>query len=244
MDRGFRHFAFFGFPVFEWSVRRREAFVQYVCAAGHTFYENKVTPCASWGHQQVSWQDEITVSHGGSRSCPSLWECRRDATRAESSCSTPAAWRGWPCPTRWRSSAWTTSSSLANWPSPPLSSVVPDAFRVGYEAAAMLSLLMNGGGRRSSLCYIPPLGVVTRQSTDVTAIADPRVASAMSFICAHACQGISRRRRGRASSALDATVLPTVCSGRCWTRPFHCAITDVRMGRVKRATLWPRPTSR
>ena len=26
IDRGFRHFAYFGFPVFEWSVRRQESF--------------------------------------------------------------------------------------------------------------------------------------------------------------------------------------------------------------------------
>ena len=73
---------------------------------------------------------------------------------------------------------------------PPLSSVIPDAFRVGYEAAEMLSLLMNGGSAPERLRYIPPLGVITRQSTDVTAIPDQRVASAMSFIRENACEGI------------------------------------------------------
>ena len=35
MDRGFRHFAYFGFPVFEWSVRRQEAFGRHVLEAGY-----------------------------------------------------------------------------------------------------------------------------------------------------------------------------------------------------------------
>ena len=30
LERGFRHFAFFGFPVFEWSVRRQDAFAQRI----------------------------------------------------------------------------------------------------------------------------------------------------------------------------------------------------------------------
>ncbi len=34
MDRGFRHFAYFGFPVFEWSVRRQESFTKHVLAGG------------------------------------------------------------------------------------------------------------------------------------------------------------------------------------------------------------------
>jgi LacI family transcriptional regulator len=70
MQRGFRHFAYFGFPVFEWSVRRGEAFARCVRDAGHHFHENKVTPRASWGHQQVSWQEEIEGVAGWVKSLP------------------------------------------------------------------------------------------------------------------------------------------------------------------------------
>ena len=34
LERGFRHFAYFGFPVFEWSVRRHDAFAACVRARG------------------------------------------------------------------------------------------------------------------------------------------------------------------------------------------------------------------
>jgi len=80
------------------------------------------------------------------------------------------------------------SCELAN---PPLSSVILNAWRMGYEAAALLDRLMRGEAAAVPELRIPPLGVVTRQSTDITAIADPLVAKAMSFIREHACDGIN-----------------------------------------------------
>jgi LacI family transcriptional regulator len=52
LDRGFHHFAYFGFPVFEWSVRRQAAFASRVREAGASFHERESTPRVSWGHQQ------------------------------------------------------------------------------------------------------------------------------------------------------------------------------------------------
>jgi len=114
---------------------------------------------------------------------------------------------------------------------PPLSSVIPDAFRIGYEAAAMLSLLMSGRKAPEHMMYIPPLGVATRQSTDVTAIPDPRVASAMSFIRENACRGIS----------VDDVVEHVLVSRSVLQQLFrqilgntiHDAITDLRIQRAK-----------
>ncbi len=74
---------------------------------------------------------------------------------------------------------------------PPLSSVIPNSIRAGYEAAALLDRLMAGGAVDSHTHLIPPLGVVTRQSTDVLAVDDPHVARAVRFIREHACEGIT-----------------------------------------------------
>ena len=73
---------------------------------------------------------------------------------------------------------------------PPLSSIVPNAERVGYKAAELLDRLMCGAsGRGHSSGSIPPLGIATRQSTDVLAIDDPDVAEAVRYIREHACRG-------------------------------------------------------
>jgi len=65
---------------------------------------------------------------------------------------------------------------------PPLSSVVPDATQIGYEAADLLQRLMRGGASPTETRLIPPRGVVTRQSSDSVAISDAVVAKAVRFI--------------------------------------------------------------
>ncbi len=74
---------------------------------------------------------------------------------------------------------------------PPLSSIVPDDVRIGREAAGLLRELLAGGSRPEEQMLIPPLGVVTRQSTDVVATDDELVAEAMRFIRENAGRGIN-----------------------------------------------------
>lgn len=74
---------------------------------------------------------------------------------------------------------------------PPLSSVLPNARRTGYEAAAMLARLMRGEKPAGALTrYVEPVRVVERQSTDVVSVSDAKVAAALRFIRQHASEGI------------------------------------------------------
>lgn len=73
---------------------------------------------------------------------------------------------------------------------PPLSSVIPDARRAGYEAAALLARRMRGEAVRLQTTLVPPLGVACRQSTDVVAVGDPKVAAAVRFMRERAHTGI------------------------------------------------------
>jgi LacI family transcriptional regulator len=72
---------------------------------------------------------------------------------------------------------------------PPLSSVVPNPECIGYKAAELLDRLMAGKRAEPQPLLIAPLGIATRQSTDVLAIDDPDVAAAIKFIREHACDG-------------------------------------------------------
>jgi LacI family transcriptional regulator len=81
---------------------------------------------------------------------------------------------------------------LCDLSDPPLSSVAPDTRRTGYEAAALLDRLMAGRERsRGQGVFVPPLGVVSRRSTDVFALGDAEVSAAVRFIREHACEGIA-----------------------------------------------------
>ncbi len=74
---------------------------------------------------------------------------------------------------------------------PPLSSVAANSFQSGYRAAEVLGGMLAGKKLGTVDERIEPLGVITRRSTDVLAIADRTVASALGFIRERACQNIS-----------------------------------------------------
>ncbi|MEO7415140.1 MAG: DNA-binding transcriptional regulator [Opitutaceae bacterium] len=80
---------------------------------------------------------------------------------------------------------------LCDLASPPLSSVIPNAHRAGYEAAALLDRMMAGKRVPATARLIPPRGVAARQSTDVLAVDDRDVARAVQFIREEACTGIN-----------------------------------------------------
>jgi len=113
---------------------------------------------------------------------------------------------------------------------PPLSSVVHNARRIGYEAAAMLDRLMAGKKVMADI-IVDPLGVRCRQSTDLLAIEDPEVAKAVRFIREHACEGI------RVDDVLDQVALSRRALEKRFRtavgRPPHVEIRRAQLERVK-----------
>jgi LacI family transcriptional regulator len=73
---------------------------------------------------------------------------------------------------------------------PPMSSVILNPRRGGWEAAALLKRLMNGEKIPPAEHFIPPVDVAVRQSTDVLAVDDPQIARALRYIREHACDRI------------------------------------------------------
>jgi LacI family transcriptional regulator len=113
---------------------------------------------------------------------------------------------------------------------PPLSSIVTDAERIGFEAARLLDQLMNGKTPSPKRILIPPLGIVVRQSTDVTATTDLHVAKAVRYIREHAAEGINvgdvLRHVMISRTALDKRFLKVL---------GHTPHEEIRRVRLKRA---------
>jgi LacI family transcriptional regulator len=76
---------------------------------------------------------------------------------------------------------------LAN---PPLSSIAVNNERAGYEAAALLDQLMSGTKGIRKHITANPTHIVTRQSTDIFAVADPEVVNALRFVQQHSTEDI------------------------------------------------------
>jgi LacI family transcriptional regulator len=79
---------------------------------------------------------------------------------------------------------------LCDLADPPLSSVATGMQDIGYRAAELLDRMMAGEPVSPGVHRIRPLGVVTRQSTDMLAIDDRQVSQALQFIRERACHAI------------------------------------------------------
>jgi LacI family transcriptional regulator len=135
---------------------------------------------------------------------------------------------------------------LCNAARPPLSSVSVPVPALGYESARVLDALLAGAPSPGRI-ELPPLGVVTRQSTDPAAVADPDLAAALRFIRDHAADrigvddiaaasGLSRsslERRFRA--ALGRAPLAELLRERVDRAKYLLAETDLAVKEVARA---------
>ena len=119
---------------------------------------------------------------------------------------------------------------LCNLSNPPLSSVAPNAERIGYEAAALLSRMMDGARIPAGDIFVNPIGIVPRRSTEVLAIDDKQMAAATRFIREHACEGID------VSDVLHAVPMSRSTMDRRFMKILGCSPKDeiVRV-RLKRA---------
>ena len=97
---------------------------------------------------------------------------------------------------------------------PPLSGVLVDAEQIGHAAAALLDRLMQGKPAPTEPTLIPPLSVVTRQSTDTLAMDDSKLIRAIAFIRENAAQPIQvndvTRHAGLSRRVLERRFLQTL----------------------------------
>jgi len=191
MDRGFRHFAYCGYPhspISGFSEERGQAFAKHVSQRGFAcqIFRGRHKTSRAWFAIQRSlgrWLESLPKPVGlmaadDQRARQVLEVCRNSGLRVPEDVAVIGV----------------DNDELLCQLSPTLlTSVEQGAKRIGYEAAALLDRMMAGRRPRKRWFRINPVGVVTRRSTDILAIEDTRVANAMAFIWEHACQGIKVR---------------------------------------------------
>jgi LacI family transcriptional regulator len=186
LERGFKHFGFCGDERFNWSNWRREHFESLVLQAGHpcSVYSPRARQAADSEAEIESiarWIEGLPKPVGvmvcyDFRGRQVLSACRR---------------RGIAVPEEVAVVGVDNDELLCDLSDPPLSSVILNSHRTGYEAAALLERMMDGQPVGPEAHRVAPLGVATRQSTDVLAIEDRDLAAAVRYIRQHACEGIS-----------------------------------------------------
>jgi LacI family transcriptional regulator len=185
LARGFKHFAWCGDSRFVWSKMRGEAWTAALAMSGYGVHSwqssGKFAPdddaetdaIAKW---TASLPRPVAVfACYDIRGRQVLDACRRTGQQVPDEVAVLSV---------------DNDELLCSLAHPPLSSIVPNALRTGYEAAALLDRMMAGDRPGPERHLIPPTSLVTRQSTDVLAVEDRNVARAVRFIREHACEGI------------------------------------------------------
>lgn len=149
--------------------------------------------------------------------------------------------RGWRVPGDVAILAGTNEESLCDHPRPSLSSVEFGYERVGYEAARLLDQLMNErrSGRRiqgteskTQHIFLPPEGLVVRESTDFYAVEDELAARALQFVAANSHRSINCEDVAKALNVHPRTLQRRFRRFVDW--PISDEIRRVRLERAKR----------
>lgn len=188
LERGFRRFGYCGIGGAAWAETRRQAFAAAVRRAGFDCAECLLPAESARGIDWESQQEQLAHWVAGlprplgvmvcndPRGELLLEACRRVGVAVPEEAAVVGVDNDEP---------------LCEICDPPLSSVEPDHFGVGYRGAQLLDQLMSGKAAPDDPIFVPPLGVVTRLSSDVLAVDDPMLVRSLSFIRRHGCDGIS-----------------------------------------------------
>ena len=187
LDRGFRHFGYCGLSGINWSDQRRDAFASRVAERGgqcsvYTLARRRAR--MSWEDEQdglAAWLTTLPRPVGimacnDPRGQKVLEACRRLGLKVPEEVAVIGVDNDEP---------------VCEIADPPLSSVLPDPTRLGFEAAKLLDRMIRSGHRPRRPLFLPPVGIVTRQSTDVLAIDDAELVAALRLIREESCEGLS-----------------------------------------------------
>jgi LacI family transcriptional regulator len=185
VERGFEHYGYFGDSRFNWSRTHGEHFEKWIKRAGFTCstFPANSRDAGDWEREQrriANWIQTLPRPVGimvnyDIRGQQLLDVCRHMGVRVPDEVAVIGQHN---------------DELLCELCEPPLTSVMPNPQQAGFQAAAMLDRLMTGRQIKARTHRIPPVGVATRQSTDIVAVEDPRIAAAVRFIRDHACDGI------------------------------------------------------
>ena len=204
LERGFKRFGYCGYKGEAWSKRREESFVKTIdkkssgsCSLYNSTWQGR--GARNWEDEQrciIEWLQTLTPPFA-------VMACNDIRGRQIiDACSELDL----AVPEQVVVVGVDDDELLCRMCSPPLSSVIPNAQAVGFRAAEVLASLMDGKSPASEVQLIDPLGVATRQSTDVVAIDDPDIAAALRYIREYACRGITVAEVVRDNSVSRSTL--------------------------------------
>ncbi|MGB7327427.1 MAG: XylR family transcriptional regulator [Rubripirellula sp.] len=188
IQRGLTSFAFCGFSDHYWSSERQLGFTSAASEHGYEVH----THLLNWSNaRQFGWEKQQTKIVDWLKSLPKpigVMACNDfRGQHVLEACRTAEI----QVPDQAAVIGVDNDQVICDFCQPPLSSVIPPAEQIGFEAARLLDRLMKGEQPENSNRLIPPLGITARQSTDVMSIEDAEVVMALKIIRERACLGLN-----------------------------------------------------
>jgi LacI family transcriptional regulator len=233
IDRGFRHFAFCGFGNETWSGDRRNGFRDAITTFGREcIVFERDYPGTYTGGCTLQWQSE-EIDH------IARWLLGLPKPIGIMSCNdfralqvlNAARHAGLRVPEDVAVLGANDDEARCELANPPLSSVATNHLRSGYVAAQVLDCLMKKRPLTGLTLTVEPIEVIARQSTDLLAVADRKIATAARYIRQHACEGLTVdavcRHAGIARTQLEEKFR------KFFGRSPNTEIRRVQLGRIR-----------
>lgn len=226
LERRFRHFAYVGVEGRSWSKRREREFGAQLRKVGfepHIYISPEKPADRVWEKEQsiiLEWLRRLPKPVG-------LFACNDDRGREVLEACRIMNLR---VPEDVAVLGVDNDEVFCGLAYPPLSSVALNAETAGYRAAELLDGMMQGAIRKPRRIMVEALGVVTRRSTDIVAVEDEDVASALQYI---------HREQGR-NISVESVVQEVAVSRRNLEKRFRDTIgrtilEEIQITRLERA---------
>lgn len=201
VERGFRHFAFFGAPWMIWSREREAGFRREIEAIFAARAADPRISDASFTFASIDADAGKRALRGSLRRLSATFgSWLKSLPRPTALFVANDLWgfelvqaareAGLQIPGQIAILGVDNEELLCEMAHPPLSSIRIGAEQIGHVAVENLEKLL-AGGKPEQISRVPPVDVVTRQSTDILAVEDPDVAAALTHIRQHAADGLS-----------------------------------------------------
>jgi LacI family transcriptional regulator len=178
LERGFRNFGYCGFDDMYWSVQRGESFCERIAEAGfHTSVYRQPK-----SRENRLWYREEAVLAEWLRGLPKpvgLMACNDDrGQHITEACANAKL----DVPYEVAIVGVDNDDQVCEISNPPLSSVEMDIEKAGFLASELLDRMMAGEKMEPQTVIVPPVRVVTRQSSNIVAVEDKLVSQALTYI--------------------------------------------------------------
>lgn len=214
LEHGFEHYAYCGIPEKDWSIERGKSFAERLMLEGYSVKMYEFPSKYTWesdAQYLTDWLKKLPKPVG-------LMTCTDERGQDVVELCKVA---GIKVPDEIAVIGVDNDSLLCELVTPPLSSVALDAESAGYQAAQTLNQMMNKKKvNRGTIIYAPATKVVVRQSTDVYAIPDTDVVTALRFIQNHAKQCI------QVTDVVNATSIQTRALQKRFYKYLGCSIRE------------------